>query len=341
MPQKRLTQEDFIKRSIEVHGDVYDYTKTRYVLSKHKVVITCKVHGDFQQEAMSHLKGQGCIQCSRITHRLHETDFITRCEDIHGSRYDYSKVIYTTYYVPVIVVCKIHGHFEIMPSCHLKGRGCSKCAIESRANALKFADNVFTERAIKVHGDKYDYSNVKYVNSKEKVEIFCKQHNVTFVQSPAKHWAGQKCPKCSHHKRFSEDALSWLGVMEAFYKTNIKHIANGGEYMIPGTRYKADGYSHQLNIVFEYYGDAFHGNPKVYDCNKVFIKNQKTYGEMYEQTIKREDLIKSLGFNIVSIWERDWIKAVKAVVKLQRLYRRKKNMLHHQHNSINNGHLDS
>ena len=58
----------------------------------------------------------------------------------------------------------------------------------------------FIDSAIQVHGNKYDYSSVKYINSSTKVRIFCKTHNFEFDQNPEKHISGQNCPKCS--KRF-------------------------------------------------------------------------------------------------------------------------------------------
>ncbi len=158
-----------------------------------------------------------------------------------------------------------------------------------------------------------------------KVEIYCKKHDITFWQTPNKHWAGQRCFKCSLCKKYSEDALNWIKAMEVVYNTTIQHIASdGGEYTIPGTRYKADGYSLELNIVFEYYGNVFHGNPEVFARDKVFIKNHKTYGEMYDYTMKREEEIKQMGYKLVTIWERDWLKAIRAIIKIQRLFRQRK-----------------
>lgn len=328
MPQHRLTQDQFISKSREIHGDTYDYTKTEYNLSKDKVIITCKIHGDFEQKASAHLKGNRCIKCSRLSHRLSQQYFLTKSLEIHGDKYDYSQVVYNTYYVPIKLICKVHGEFLIKPGDHLRGSGCIKCGKQQLAKIFKLSENDFIDRAVKVHGDKYDYSKVIYKNNREKVEIICRTHNLTFWQSPFKHWAGQKCFKCSHHKKFSYDALDWLYSMEVVYKTKIQHIANGGEFAIPGTRYKADGYSQEHNIVFEYYGNAYHGNPLVYDRDKVFVKNYKTYGDMYDYTMKREEEIRHRGFEIVTIWERDWHRTVKSIIKIQRLFRKRRVLFH-------------
>lgn len=63
---KRLTQEDFVNRARKVHGNKYDYSKVKYVNSTTKVVITCPIHGDFEQTPANHMRGQGCLCCGNI-----------------------------------------------------------------------------------------------------------------------------------------------------------------------------------------------------------------------------------------------------------------------------------
>lgn len=58
----------------------------------------------------------------------------------------------------------------------------------------------FTEKALKVHGNKYDYSKVKYINAKTKVCITCLEHG-DYWQSPNNHINGQGCPICGRHKK--------------------------------------------------------------------------------------------------------------------------------------------
>lgn len=55
----------------------------------------------------------------------------------------------------------------------------------------------FIERAIEVHGNKYDYSKSVYVNSKVKMNIVCRRHGV-FEQTSTHHIAGTGCPSCGH-----------------------------------------------------------------------------------------------------------------------------------------------
>lgn len=62
---KIITQDEFINRAKQVHGDTYDYTNTHYVNMHQKILITCRLHGDFEQQPQAHLKGQGCPICGR------------------------------------------------------------------------------------------------------------------------------------------------------------------------------------------------------------------------------------------------------------------------------------
>jgi hypothetical protein len=61
---KKLTTKEFIKRAKEIHGNKYNYSKMKYVDSRTKIIITCKIHGDFPQTPTTHLGGAGCPDCA-------------------------------------------------------------------------------------------------------------------------------------------------------------------------------------------------------------------------------------------------------------------------------------
>lgn len=68
--------------------------------------------------------------------------------------------------------------------------------------ARKLTQEEFIARARRVHGDKYDYSKVKYVNKEEKVCIICPVHG-EFWQIAASHMRGNQCPKCYYESKMS------------------------------------------------------------------------------------------------------------------------------------------
>jgi hypothetical protein len=67
MPAKK-TKEQFIENSIKIHGNKYDYSKVEYVSNKHKVCVTCPLHGEFMQTPNDHIGGHGCRKCSEENH---------------------------------------------------------------------------------------------------------------------------------------------------------------------------------------------------------------------------------------------------------------------------------
>lgn len=132
--------------------------------------------------------------------KLNTTDFINLAINIHGNRYDYSKVDYVNMKTKVIIICPIHGEFLQSPDKHIHGKcGCPYCA-----NNVKLTKNSFIERAIRVHGDRYDYSLVNYVNNKTPVDIKCPVHSV-FSQTPTNHLSGKGCPYCANNVCLTTD----------------------------------------------------------------------------------------------------------------------------------------
>ncbi len=68
----------------------------------------------------------------------------------------------------------------------------------------KLTQNEFISRSKLIHGDKYDYSQVHYVNKDTKVEIICPEHG-SFWQSPNNHMKGKGCPKCKSNYKMTRD----------------------------------------------------------------------------------------------------------------------------------------
>jgi len=78
------------------------------------------------------LSGCGCPKCAN-EHRndykkLSTEDFIKRAKEVHGNKYDYSKVNYKSLESKVTIICPIHGEFEQRADSHLfQKSGCPKC----------------------------------------------------------------------------------------------------------------------------------------------------------------------------------------------------------------------
>lgn len=192
----RITLKEFIERSEKIHGNKYNYSKVEYKSNKTKICIICPEHGEFWQTPDSHLRGHGCKKCyneyKRGKSRQHNAEwFIKKAKEVHGDKYDYSKVVYKTINTKVCIICPEHGEFWQTPVNHIWSKnGCDKCG---GTNKLTLEE--FIKKSKKVHGNKYDYSKTKYVNNKTKVCIICPIHG-EFLQRPNDHLSGYGCPKC-------------------------------------------------------------------------------------------------------------------------------------------------
>lgn len=153
--------EDFIKKAKIKHGDKYDYSKVMYVHSKNKVTIICPEHGEFEQIANAHLYGSICPRCSNDDRKLTQKEFIKRGKQIHGDKYDYSKVEYKGCRDKVIITCLTHGDFKQNPNSHLSNKsGCPYCFAskgESTIETILTKHGISYTREYKIPGTNYRF----------------------------------------------------------------------------------------------------------------------------------------------------------------------------------------
>ena len=198
---KKLTTEEFIIRSKSVHSNLYDYSLTKYINKRTKVIIICPIHGKFEVLPQVHLKGCKCRFCVGNNFKMNNDVFIKKSKEIHGNSYDYSLVEYINNYTKVKIICPLHGVFEQTPNSHLSNKnGCSKCG-----GTKKLTNNEFIEISNKIHNNFFDYSLTNYINNKTKVEIICPIHGV-FKQKPINHTSlRQACPKCGGTEKLTNE----------------------------------------------------------------------------------------------------------------------------------------
>jgi very-short-patch-repair endonuclease len=198
---KRLKSctSEFIQNAKIKHGDLYDYSKVLFVSSLEKVIIICKIHGEYQQQPSLHLYGRGCHHCGikkcANSKRLNTQKFIESAKTIHGTTYDYSMVDYISFDQKVTIICKIHCEYQQTPTVHLSGSGCNLCGLNRRAKKRTSNTEKFIQKSKTIHGETYDYNKVDYSKAIDNVIIICKTHG-EFLQSPNKHMGGKGCPYC-------------------------------------------------------------------------------------------------------------------------------------------------
>ena len=194
----------FINKVLAVHGDKYNYSLVNYINAKTKIKIICPKHGIFEQTPDSHLRGSGCPKCKNEKfsndYVLDNNEFKKRAILKHYSKYDYSLVDYVNSKTKVKIICPIHGEFKQTPTNHLSGNGCKKCGVLSTNKEKSYSLEEIKRKFKEIHGDKYDYSLVNYINVMTMVKIICPIHG-EFEQLPHGHISGRGCPKCGIIKR--------------------------------------------------------------------------------------------------------------------------------------------
>lgn len=158
---------------------------------------------------------------------MNKTSFIEKARKVHGDKYDYSKVEYVNTKTKVCIICPIHGEFWTTPNKHLSSKqGCAECAGNKKINT-----EMFIEKARKIHGDKYDYSKVEYLNNQTLVTIICKEHG-EFQQRPKDHLKGQGCPTCGHLRTAASKRSNTEEFIKKFNKlTNNFYDTSKVEYI--------------------------------------------------------------------------------------------------------------
>lgn len=121
--------------------------------------------------------------------------FILKANQRHLGKYDYSQVEYINSIEKVKIICPDHGPFWVRPDAHVRKVGCPVCN-----GGVKYNISTFISKANILHKNKYDYSEVEYINSSKKVKIICPIHSAFFMR-PANHLSGQECPSCSGVKK--------------------------------------------------------------------------------------------------------------------------------------------
>lgn len=148
-----------------------------------------------------------------VMRKLTTEQFTNKVRQIHGEKYDYSQVEYVNNSTKINIKCNSCGNtIYLTPSHHLRGQGCKPCSMKQFADKQRFTKEDFIARSIEVHGNKYNYSLVDYINKETKVKIICHIHGV-FEQKPANHWR-YGCNQCGYDNSRRKQSLTFDTVKE-------------------------------------------------------------------------------------------------------------------------------
>jgi hypothetical protein len=340
---KKLTTGDFITKSHQIHNNKYDYSSVVYSNSKTKVNIICNDHGLFEQNPGDHLNGSGCKKCADLSRRSimierYGVEYAGQSKELIKKRTHTNLDRYGTE----------HAAQSLIVQDKMKQSNLDRYGVEypimleefkekrNQNNIEKYGvDNVsklpeikekkkqqYLERYGVKHPhqqsishilpliEDYDWLFDQYINQNKTSEQIANELNIgstTVLRYLHNHEISIK-----YTVGFSYRCIAWLEQIIRNENINIQHALNGGEYQIPGTRYKADGYCRETNTIYEFHGDIFHGNPEIFNSDeKCHQWSELTAGELYQKTIKRDQEIRDLGYTLITIWENDYMRGIK------------------------------
>lgn len=198
--KRKISNSEMIKRFCSVHGDKYIYDKTNIDDKDEngKVIITCKIHGDFKQDPHNHERGAGCPYCAGKMYT--KDDFIKNANLVHNGKYAYDKFVYVDSHTQGIVTCPIHGDFSVLPYNHIHNRsGCPKCATP----ISKWENDVCS--FLNEIGVEYEQSNRKILNGKE-IDILVPKYNIG-IECDGIRWHSEEYKGNEFHLMKTEECL--------------------------------------------------------------------------------------------------------------------------------------
>lgn len=127
----RLTFEDIVTKAKKVHGDTYQYIESYFEGGATRIKYSCNKHGEINQLAAAHIRGNGCKACAFAAQGVSRRDTlesaIQKAEAKHGKLYDYKELSYSEGYAILSYECAKHGMQKQRASEHIYGYGCPSC----------------------------------------------------------------------------------------------------------------------------------------------------------------------------------------------------------------------
>ena len=168
-----ISEEEFISRARQVHGDKFDYSQLDYKNIISAVNIICPKHGMFTTTGRIHLRSD-CPKCSKDKEKVSIGEFKQRLFNRHGDKYSVIEDSYDGMKSPARFICSKHGEYEYLPfNClNVESAGCKEC---KRENSMNDGDQVLELVKLK-HRNKFNYSKFKYSGMNYPCIVTCIKH---------------------------------------------------------------------------------------------------------------------------------------------------------------------
>jgi hypothetical protein len=150
--------------------------------------------------------------------RYTKADFVKKSNIVHNNFYNYSKSDYKNMHTKVCIIDPEYGEFWQVPMGHVTGQGHPERGKKSSANKRRLGKKEFIERAIRKHGNLYNYNKVEYVHTDSKVCIIDPEYG-EFWQSPYQHLN-------SHGNPIRTSKKEWTTHIDHIIPLSIIHPGN-------------------------------------------------------------------------------------------------------------------
>lgn len=315
--------DKFISKSNDIHNNYYDYSLVEYISPDNKVVIVCPIHGQFQQTPNSHInKKCGCPKCGYIKRAQNNlikygVDNVFKVTHIqqkqqHTKLLKHGDPYYTNRDKAVETMLNTYGIDNFF-------RGKNYQSTIKKNNNIKYGCHPSQLNIVDVLPllTNYDWLFDEYITKRKSINLISKELKVS-IQGVCNYLHFHDIP-VTYTVGFSKISIIWLEMIMEQCQIHIQHMLNSstGEYKIPykneGSNkqlyMKVDGFCEATNTVYEFHGDRFHGNPKIFQLDELCHPfTDVPAGELYRETVEKEERIKNLGYNLIVMWEYDFDK---------------------------------
>lgn len=288
---------------------------------KQNIAVLCtECNATFKTNVHFHLyatRSGGCPACAkRMNVRKGSTEsFIKLAVEKWGAAFDYQRVNYKNVDTAVEIYCHAHGgYFFLTPYKHLNNKyGCPTCGNKRKNDhtKLRLQEDFMVEISRREKEGELDLSRARYTSFLTPVELGCKACGTAFsVIGQYFVNGGGRCPVCHPPRSFSKPSQDAIRQISAATCLTFISGLNGYEYCIKKdkNKFKVDAYNEELNLIIEFYGDLFHGNPQFFDPNDNCHPYYKdvTAQELYGKTKEREKWLLAEGYRLITIWDSEW-----------------------------------
>lgn len=229
--------------------------------------------------------------------RYNTTSYIEKARKIHKDRYDYSLVDYKNSFFKIKIICPKHGIFEQRPCDHINHKnGCPSCS-----HNVRWTPERFSSKSKELYDDKFiiisEYAGMKYP-----ITIKCKLHGNFILKKAENHLKKHGgCPVCWYLRKLENLKPGNISKVEKDWLDSLGVPLRQYRLIIDNNTFIVDGFNPSTNTVYECYGSFWHGNPNKYSPYEINTKIGKTFGELYQSTLDREEIIKK-NYQLITHW---------------------------------------